>query len=146
MQSAPAVSFACDDGGVWRAVSATLYGASVAAMLSWALGWMLPDHVFAPLWALGPGLAVAAAVWRLDRRCPTRLTWDTQRWHLHRVGVEPRTGQVNVSMDFGRWVLLRFRPDAGRDTTWLAVGSGAGPAARAALYGAGPLPPDRRAA
>lgn len=143
MQPAPAVSFLCEDGGAWRAVTAALHGTTAAVVAGWLLGWAWPGQGLAALGALVLGVATGAAAWRRGGHGPARLAWDTQRWQLQDGAVGPRPGRVEVSMDLGRWMLLRFRPELGRDTRWLAVGSAAGPAARAALYGV-PPPPERR--
>ena len=61
---------------------------------------------------------IALALWfgaTVSRRAPLSLRWDSQRWHLgpaDTMGHEPWTGELNVVIDLGPWMLLRFRPDA----------------------------------
>ena len=68
-------------------------------------------------------IAVLAHAMRLQ---PTRLHWDTQRWHLGNEarGDVPLAGRLVVAMDLGGWMLLYFVADdapALRRGTWLPV-------------------------
>ena len=50
----------------------------------------------------------------LMRRQAISLRWDTQRWNLgpaSSVGEEPWPGHLEVSLDLGVWMLLRFEHD-----------------------------------
>jgi len=138
MRPAPAVSFLCADGGAWRGAGAALAGLTAAVLLRWGWSWLLPAQTLAPVAALGVGLSVAIFVWRRTGSAPRRLGWNTQVWQLTpAAGGPPQPGRVDVAIDLGPWMLLRFVPAQGRDV-WLAVGAAAGAGARAALYA--PLP------
>ena len=50
------------------------------------------------------------------RTAPLSLRWDAQRWHVGpaaSAGQEPWVGELQVTIDLGAWMLLRFVPDAG---------------------------------
>jgi hypothetical protein len=74
--------------------------------------------------------------WRLTRPRPALLNWDGQRW-----SVDAEPGEVDVMLDFGRWMLLRFRPARGA-VRWLPVPAAA-QALRAALYAPGAIVAER---
>ena len=87
-----------------------------------------------PVWPAAFAAALAAALaWRCLPRRLLALEWDGQRWT-----VEGAEGPVEVTMDLGRWLLLRQRLPGRRRPRWLAVSAReAGPAMhglRAALY------------
>ncbi len=44
------------------------------------------------------------------------LRWDTQCWHLSPGDGPPQAGRLNVHVDLGVWMLLRFVP--GESQTW----------------------------
>jgi len=87
------------------------------------------------------GLLAATALatllgWRLTQPRPALLNWDGQRW-----SVDGEPGEVDVMLDFGRWMLLRFRPARGA-VRWLPVPAAAQPL-RAALYAPGAIVAER---
>ncbi len=123
-RSAPAVAVELDGSTRWsfavRMTAAAAFAAAVAAVcghLEWG--------------ALGSGACIAAAgiggmvLGRpLSAHRPGRLRWDGAQWWWRPEGelADGHTGQVHVVMDFGRWMLLRFDPDAaGQPRAWLPV-------------------------
>ena len=70
-------------------------------------------------------LASAGFCWQLLYTPTTSLRWDGSFWHLGPPGTEgdePAAGQVDVAVDLGAWMLLRFTRETstpGRSVTWL---------------------------
>jgi len=113
--------------GQWRASVTILLIASAGSMAAFALargesapaGWRIAGLV--------ASLAIVLAGTRLLRCPPMSLRWDSQRWHLgpeSTAGEEPCAGSIDVCLDFGAWMLLRFEHDVttGRARfSWLPV-------------------------
>lgn len=61
------------------------------------------------------------------RRHPVELRWDSQRWYVTESSRQPREigpMQVQVMIDSGAWMLLKFVPDVGANpfsVRWLPV-------------------------
>jgi hypothetical protein len=130
VRQASPVRLRCDGGGAWRAAQTLVAAAAGAALAAWSgLHAGLAPAVAGSSAFAAAGVAAAVA-WYLARPRPADLQWDGQRWSL-----DGAVGQVDVMIDLGAWMLLRFRPAAGA-ARWLSVPE-AGPARhglRAALY------------
>lgn len=113
--------------GVWRAACAVLCTAAVGMTALWAHAaaaafpaWLM----LSVLVVVGASVALLLHAWRLQ---PTSLRWDGQLWHLgpaETAGHEPWAGRLEVSLDLGSWLLLRFVPEPGaasRRNVWLPV-------------------------
>ena len=130
------------------ALYALAWGAGAFALLP-ALG------ALAPLWLLSLVALVAGAAGWLAWRTPTGLLrWDGQVWACVAPGGQARAlGGVRLQIDFGSWVLLRWRVPPRRQALWACLHArDAGPAwhgmrvalvAHAARHGDGPA--ERRA-
>jgi len=84
---------------------------------------------------IGALLAVPALAASLMRVPAVTLRWDGQQWWLARLTrssraaaaaqIEAVAGEVEVALDFGAWMLLRFRPASGvhreGSARWLPV-------------------------
>ncbi len=113
MHASPSFQMTVRCFGVWRAASLLLVASAVLVVAAWAQRALEPRAIW--VWAsiavlVLASMAVLIQAWRLQ---PTSLRWDTQRWHLGVPGLagrEPRSGHLEVSMDLGVWMLLRFRP------------------------------------
>ena len=126
MRASPACQITIRDFGGWRAGVGVLALVAFGSAGSWLLGpSRLPAWAFAVL--LMMLLAVVCAACLLLWCSPFSLRWDTQRWNLGpaaTMGEEPSAGRLAVALDFGAWMLLRFRPDSatGRfSTVWIPV-------------------------
>ncbi len=127
MHAAPTFQMTISRYGAWRTVTVLLVVLSNAAVGSWAYrAWeFAPAHVA----AVGTLLLVASlgALHQMWQLRPVHLRWDTQRWHLADEPVTDSTaagGHVELAMDWGPWILLRFVPDnavAWRRAVWLPV-------------------------
>jgi hypothetical protein len=136
MRAAPAVSVQCSGGNGWRLMQALVPALAVGAILAWALGWA--QRPVAPALCAIP--VVAALAWWRARPLIKHLSWDGQSWRL-----EGAEGEVQVMIDLGGWMLLRF--DSGAPILrrqWVAVSTGdagdAQRALRAAVYCRRPEP------
>lgn len=124
MRAAPAVAVMIARSAWWLRATAALGLLVIAATLRWA--WSEPDSLLR--WAVCAA-AGAWAIWVLRQELRTGLVglrWDGQCWHLQRASpatAEPVRGEVDVMLDFGHWMLLRFRPaDLPRPRrTWIAA-------------------------
>ena len=123
----------CDGSLAWRLLHVVLAAAAAASLTAWAV---LHGDAGAP--AAGASSAAAALLagvcaWYTTRSAPAGLGWDGQRWTLD--GVH---GQVDVMIDLGPWMLLRYRPPAGA-ARWLPLpdAGGALHGLRTALYARG---------
>lgn len=127
MRASPPLQVTVRRFGLWRGAVTLLLGAALASMLAFVLarGESAPVHVRHAAIA-----ASSAILWggiSLLRCSPISLRWDTRRWRLgpaSTVGEEPFAGGIEVCLDFGTWLLLRFEHDVtvrGRRSTWLPI-------------------------
>lgn len=134
MRQAPPVGVTCSGRGGWRAAGVLLAALAGAVITAWAfrhLGLSGPVSLAAAsLAAAGAG----ALAWRLERPCPVHLFWNGRVWC-----VGEAEGAVDVMLDLGGWMLLRFHPVAGA-VRWLALARAEAGAAwhplRSALFAA----------
>lgn len=138
MRAAPSVEFQAALRGAWWWVACGVWVLAAASLLGW-LVWHVqvdgPDRLSAGLPALLAvsfvGLAVLSAagtaLWHL-RRHPARLQWDGQVWRCTLSDMpdhEASEGQVDLMLDMGHAMLLRWRGDGPGDhdahTVWLPV-------------------------
>lgn len=136
VHQAPPVSVR-SQGQAWPLCCTLLAGLSAGAVALWALSWLSW-----PAWpAFGAALAAAALVYCLSNARAFALGWNGQSW-----SVDDHTGGVDVMLDFGAWLLLRWRglgpgPTARVDERWVLLSAKeCGPAwhgLRVALFAAG---------
>lgn len=131
--------------GQWWAHADRLPGlAAVATAAQHATAPAAPTAAL--LVALGVAMAVAGLGWRRLRSPAVQLSWDGSAWRLApaetcnprqsadaagapgRDAIDAPSGTLTVAIDLGRWMLLRWQPEAGR-SRWIAAAAGeAGPA------------------
>ena len=127
MRAFAATQFTLTRFGAWRTAVVLLGGLAVLTVGIWVVaqppGWRV--EVLLPA-----GCGVVLLAWLAVahvRMSPLSLRWDAQRWHLgpaDSAGHEPWVGDVQVAIDLGAWMLLRFKPDVagkGRAVTWVPV-------------------------
>jgi hypothetical protein len=108
--------------GVWRVASAVIGVAATAVACAWVALSIEGTGAWLATAVACVGLAVTLALARPV--AAFSLRWDTQAWHLgpeSSRGHEPRSGRIQVALDLGSWVLLRFSVDASRRVVWLPV-------------------------
>lgn len=105
---------------------AALALSSIGALLAWVLT-ASPSPAPAVACAVAAVL-VAVLGCSLVRLAPFSLRWDGQAWHLGPPasrGNEPAVGELQVAIDLGGWLLLRWRPlpdrSARASPRWLPV-------------------------
>ncbi len=154
MVGSPAFQITLPSQSIWRGAVLALTLAVIAVLIAWAAQ---PGHLQGPVlrWlAFASGAAVlglAVSLWRVPAFV---LGWDGERWQVNLLQPscnEPLAGNVEVHLDLGHWMLLRFVPDdrtAKARPLWLPMQSGARDplwhGLRCALYGVRPA--RRRAA
>lgn len=122
MRAAPAVQVHVQRFVAWNGM---LMSVGVMAMAACS-AWFVARGDDLPAWSEG---VIAAAVliawvgaWTSLRCHPVRLRWDSRHWYLaqpdRRVD-ETGPAQVQVMIDAGAWLLLRFVPE-GRPSQQLA--------------------------
>jgi len=108
---------------------------AAAVLVAWAAASVM----------LAPAAAAIAGVvaWRASRPRAVHLQWTGEHW-----AADGDAGEVDLMLDLGPWMLLRFRPSVGRPL-WLPVPRGEAGASeqglRAALYARGPAALQRQA-
>ena len=148
MRSAPPVRWACAANLGWLATQLALNSTAAAVGVAWLAGWNGWSSPV-PLAAGLGGAALAAFVsWRGLRHGPVAVEWNSGHWSLQDTTGRHRPGQLDVMIDLGGWLLLRFRPEDGslrRRSHWFATSCGGRHAAwsafRAALYSSAPFDP-----
>ena len=111
MRASPAFQLTIDRFGAWRAVLACAGLAAAAALAAWAasdapFGWRLAGT--------GIGSALLLRALPMARIPALSLRWDTRCWHLGPAatrGEEPCSGTLDVALDLGPWMLLKFVQD-----------------------------------
>jgi len=139
MRAAPAIDAALSAGGPERMLIVVLHAVAGAVLVAWAAAWVEPGSVWP--WAAGLCVVAGVAGWggaRLARRAlppsSDRLRWDGQAWSLRPVSAGAGAGDglllaaVTVTLDLGRWVLLRLQPATGGIAWRVADARTAGPA------------------
>lgn len=126
MQGFPAVQITIRDYSIWRGGTLLLTACVVAALGGWAWQWFVVDSrmTWLALAVMTLGVGLATSLWRV---VPASLKFDGSSWLLwnpDREGGEPIAGEVEVCLDLGGWMLLRFIPAAKRTgvrSVWLPV-------------------------
>jgi hypothetical protein len=120
MRAAPPVDVPLSAAGPERAVCALLYalaalGTSVALASALDFG--------SPRWLAAAAAVCAAPVGALAWRPPRgRLRWDGRVWtRLQPSGQLERVDRLQLQLDFGAWVLLRWQAEGQRRPTWAAL-------------------------
>jgi hypothetical protein len=137
VHAAPPVRVSLGRSVGWVAFVAACAGIATANLAAWVL---LRNEAPVAI-ALVLGLVAAAfAAWRMQcSHRPADLVWSGSQWQWQGLA-----GDVQVALDLGPWMLLRFQPLVGR-RCWIAASraSAAGPwaALRAALYARRPDDP-----
>ena len=118
MHAAPAVSVRSSGDGLWR-----LFGVLMPAVASSALGAWALAHAQLPVWPallLIPLVALPLLLLVKSQRFDFR--WDGQRWLALGTGAVEEEGSVDVMLDLGPWLLLRWCPMAPRQRRrWVSV-------------------------
>jgi hypothetical protein len=131
MASPPPFTFSADAPASWRVAVWLVVALACAALAIW--WWQRPAP--APWWVGGAvvagcagAIACGLATWHQPRSV---LHWDRQDWLLESGTAAPRAGTLEVAIDLGSWMLLRFVPVPGGRSgpellavRWLAVERG----------------------
>ena len=125
MRASPALTLTIERFTFWRVALAAWVLSTTAALSAWA--WLMSERWGAAVWVLAGACSVATAwvaAW-LASRGPVTLHWDRQCWHCTSVvarGVQEAVpGTLDVTLDLGGWMMLRFADQSGRKRRWIAV-------------------------
>jgi hypothetical protein len=140
MRAAPAVTVQLAGSRRWDVAASATGALSFSTAVATVAG-----HLELARGAAGLGIATAALVgaallWHIRPRGRGALRWDGTQWWYRAPDARAveETGQVQVMMDFGGWMLLRFDAEApGARAVWLPVSERRlrqGPELRAAVY------------
>lgn len=111
VRSAPPVQVRCH-GVAWHWVQCAFMALAAAALSAWIL-----LHAEWPAWpAAGVALSAGFLASRALRCGPLVLAWDGRAWL-----VDAAAGQVDVMLDMGGAMLLRFRPLSTSPRHWIAL-------------------------
>ena len=112
--------------GVWHGALACVAVCASAALVGWMVAQPDAPGVVAWTGAAAALVAILALAGSLRVRSALGLRFDGQTWHLDPVdtiGAEPLPGRLDVAIDLGAWMLLRWRADSGPRprVVWLPV-------------------------
>jgi hypothetical protein len=118
MHAAPAVSVCSRGAGWWRAFNVLLPALATAALCAWLLA-----HAQRPVWPavlLVP--CTALLLWLLVKPLAFDVRWDGERWLAPGPDQQGEEGRLDVMLDLGSWLLLRWRPSlSSRRGQWFSV-------------------------
>ncbi|MED5619520.1 hypothetical protein [Ideonella sp. BN130291] len=140
MRAAPAVTVELPGSRRWDALAPLLGAKSFAASAATLCGHLELGLVPAGVSIATAGLGGALLLWFVRPPGRGTIRWDGAQWWYRAPGAQAveQAGQVQVMMDFHRWMLLRFDADApGMRGAWLPVAEARlrlGPELRAAVY------------
>jgi len=127
MHGSPSCTITVTRFAAWRVAVAAVLLAALASLAAWLLGSPLGTEAWVRA-AVAAGalvsVALAASLWRQP---PVRLRWDGLAWAMGPaadLGAE-RPGRLEVALDLGSFLLLRFLPAAGAGRVgarWIPVG------------------------
>ena len=115
MRAAPALEVVVSRFGAWRAGVRLVGGLATLVAIFWGIwhgltaGWL-----DAAPFVAASAAAAAASLWAVARLAAVpafSLRWDGRAWHLGRPAApaaDPVSGEVQVAIDLGAWMLLRF--------------------------------------
>jgi hypothetical protein len=153
MRSSPALTFTVERFTFWRLALGVWVLCTAAALFAWALLMSAQWGMAVWLVALALTSATGWVAARLSSTGPVLLHWDRQSWRCGPGGSvmpEPASGTLDVTIDLGAWMMLRFTDQRTGKRRWIAVQrsglEGQWHALRCAVYSprpeAGGLPDD----
>ena len=124
MRASPPIEVVLNRFGWWRGAVIGLALATGAVLATWIVSSRDLQPIAVILAAAVAGFALAAGGLSVARMRSTRLRWDGRFWQVSGAdGVrEPLVGNLQVAVDLGAWMLLRFvaeAPREGRRVVWL---------------------------
>jgi len=122
MHGAPSVRIDDIGGGrVWRCAVAVLGLTAMGCVAAWLLGREDVTLLAGGGVVAASALAVAAAA-TLLQAAPRELRFDGTTWWLDRgSGAAPVAGGLQVAVDLGGFLLVRFRPEGLGTVRWLPL-------------------------
>ena len=112
MRAHAAAQFTLTHFGAWRWAVRLISAVLASVVAAWVGSDGSPARTFGS--PMAAGLIMVLLVWLVavqSRDRPVNLHWDGGQWSLGQAGVaalEPLTGELEVAVDLGVWMLLRF--------------------------------------
>lgn len=146
MHAPPPVRMVLVPSDAWHGFISLCTGIAAGNLVAWVAQWVqiAPLRLAAAsLVAVLVTMLLSLAVLRRHDRGTGELLWDGAGWLWTTVNAPAVSGDAQVMVDLGAWVLLRWVPvESPGHAVWLVASRrSAGaiwPAARAALYAQGP--------
>jgi hypothetical protein len=110
MRAAPACQVSLRRFGAWQAALWLLAGLGVATVAAWLLTREVPTLSPSSLAVASAALVLAALGASLARTRAVVLRWSGRDWQLGPASGDPQSGELDVAIDLGPWMLLRFTP------------------------------------
>ena len=107
MRQAPPIALTLSGAGAWRVAQVALPALAAAVLLAWAAASVALT--------LAAAAIVGVVAWRASLPRPVQLQWNGEHW-----AADGSAGEVDLMLDFGPWMLLRFRRPGAR-SRWLPV-------------------------
>ena len=126
MRASPPIEVVLNRFGWWRGAVIVLALAAVSVLVAWIVSSRELQPTAVILAAGLAGLAFVGGALSIAGVQPARLRWDGRSWQMNGADAahEPHAGSLQVAIDLGIWMLLRFVADApheGRRVVWLPV-------------------------
>lgn len=116
MRGSPSCVIAVRRFALWRGLVVALAALSLAALLAWLVLAPAAQSVAVRVAASFLALALLAVAASLLRLPAVELSWDGVRWgcrQLEAAAIAPATGELEVAIDLGSFLLIRFSAAAG---------------------------------
>jgi hypothetical protein len=127
MRASPAFQISLHHFGVWRFA---IYSLAILSGMIFGV-WLCLHEALPQSLTLGVALLVAGLMWlgvrTLLHNRPLGLRWDGQAWYLGELPAAVELwapGRMQVTLDLGFWMLLRFTPSVWAPNSisrWLPV-------------------------
>jgi hypothetical protein len=127
MRGSPSCVIPVRRSGLWRIAVGVVAAAAISALVAWALLTPLGQTSAARIAVVLAALATLGLAASLLRMPTGTLRWDGSAWTFAeqaRRPTAPLPGELEVAIDLGAFLLLRFRPGgtpAWRSTRWIPV-------------------------
>lgn len=122
MRTAPAAKVFTRSGRRWLMSFRAVAGVVVLTTAVWAIE---RGDSLAILVAVGVGAYVGGILWAWRHPSAWQLAWDGEHWHLQSEGaVAPQRGEIEIMLDLGEALLLRFQASGRPGRTWLPLQRG----------------------